>query len=68
MIPKQIRLLGTGAAILLGGLLSLNVVSSVTIGLLRSVSEARRVMKSKKPELSFHPFLYLGLLSVACSD
>ncbi|KAI4377734.1 hypothetical protein MLD38_015314 [Melastoma candidum] len=42
MNPKRLRILGTGAVICLGGILSLNLLSSVTLSALRSVTEARR--------------------------
>ncbi|XP_030517726.1 uncharacterized protein LOC115731224 isoform X2 [Rhodamnia argentea] len=42
MIPKQLRSFGVGAAVILGGFVSLNVVSSITIGMLRSVAETKR--------------------------
>lgn len=43
MVPNQLRTLVTGAGIILGGILTLNVVSSVTIGALRLATEANRV-------------------------
>ncbi|KAI3421375.1 uncharacterized protein J3R85_012409 [Psidium guajava] len=42
MIPNQLRSLAVGAAVILGGIVSLNVVSSITIGMLRSVAETKR--------------------------
>ena len=39
--------IGTGAALILGGLLTLNLVSSATVGALRLASEAKRVKKLK---------------------
>ncbi|KAF5200331.1 plastid transcriptionally active protein [Thalictrum thalictroides] len=41
-IPRQVRVVGTGAAILLGGMFSVSVVSSVTIRTLQAVAEAKR--------------------------
>ncbi|PIA42505.1 hypothetical protein AQUCO_02000158v1 [Aquilegia coerulea] len=41
-IPRQVRVLGTGAAILLGGMFSVSLVSSVTIRTLQAVTEAKR--------------------------
>ncbi|KAL5547974.1 hypothetical protein UlMin_003205 [Ulmus minor] len=42
MIPKQLRALGAGAALILGGILTLNLVSTATIGALRIATEAKR--------------------------
>ncbi|KAK4777982.1 hypothetical protein SAY87_018169 [Trapa incisa] len=42
MIPPQLRFLGRGAAIILGGLISINIVSAVTISAVRSVTEMKR--------------------------
>ncbi|XP_062147938.1 uncharacterized protein LOC133856907 [Alnus glutinosa] len=42
MIPKPLRTLGTGAAIILGGLITLNLASSATMRALRFTNEAKR--------------------------
>ncbi|XP_062077976.1 protein BUNDLE SHEATH DEFECTIVE 2, chloroplastic isoform X1 [Humulus lupulus] len=42
MIPKPVRALGKGAAVILGGVVTLNLVSSATMGALRAASEAKR--------------------------
>ncbi|KAG2718711.1 hypothetical protein I3843_03G223600 [Carya illinoinensis] len=42
MIPKPLRTLGTGAAIILGGILTLNLASSATIRAIRLTNEAKR--------------------------
>ena len=43
MIPKPLRTLATGTAVVLGGIFALNLVSSATIGALRLATEAKRV-------------------------
>jgi hypothetical protein len=43
MIPKQLHTLGTGAALILGGLITLNLASSATIRAIRFTNEAKRV-------------------------
>ncbi|KAF3453659.1 hypothetical protein FNV43_RR04100 [Rhamnella rubrinervis] len=42
MIPKPLRALATGTAVVLGGIFALNLVSSATIGALRLATEAKR--------------------------
>uniref|UniRef100_A0A803QD09 Reverse transcriptase domain-containing protein n=1 Tax=Cannabis sativa TaxID=3483 RepID=A0A803QD09_CANSA len=42
MIPKPVQVLGKGAAIILGGVVTLNLVSSATVGALRAANEAKR--------------------------
>ncbi|KAH7546438.1 protein BUNDLE SHEATH DEFECTIVE 2, chloroplastic [Ziziphus jujuba] len=42
MIPKQLRTMATGAAVILGGIFTLNLVSSATIATLRLATEAKR--------------------------
>ncbi|XP_021895224.1 uncharacterized protein LOC110812703 [Carica papaya] len=42
MIPKPIRVMGKTAAVIFGGLLTLNVVSSMALGGLRFVVEGKR--------------------------
>ncbi|KAB1209029.1 hypothetical protein CJ030_MR6G010454 [Morella rubra] len=42
MIPKPLRTVGIGGAIILGGLLTLNLASSVTIRAIRFSNEAKR--------------------------
>ncbi|XP_048423380.1 protein BUNDLE SHEATH DEFECTIVE 2, chloroplastic [Pyrus x bretschneideri] len=42
MFPKQLRTVGTAAAVLLGGILTLNLASTATIGALRFAAESKR--------------------------
>lgn len=61
MIPKPLRTLGTGAAIILGGILTLNLASSATIRAIRLANEAKRVkLKSKAPFFFFFFFFVCG--------
>ena len=57
MIPKPVRALGTGAALILGGILTLNLVSSATVGALRLAAEAKRVKNLKT--ITFRQILIL---------
>ncbi|XVF82607.1 hypothetical protein PTKIN_Ptkin16aG0062900 [Pterospermum kingtungense] len=43
MIPKPIRALSKGAAIVFGGFLTLNLAATVAIGALRFVAEKKRI-------------------------
>ncbi|TQD90514.1 hypothetical protein C1H46_023952 [Malus baccata] len=47
MFPKQLRTVGTAAAVLLGGFLTLNLASTATIGALRFAAESKRVKRPK---------------------
>lgn len=58
MIPKQLRTLGTGAALILGGLLTLNLASSATIRALRSTNEAKRVKLKSQTLFGSITFLF----------
>ncbi|EXB50306.1 hypothetical protein L484_017844 [Morus notabilis] len=42
MIPKPARVLLTGASLILGGVFTLNIISSATIGALRFATESKR--------------------------
>ncbi|GMN66239.1 hypothetical protein TIFTF001_038077 [Ficus carica] len=42
MIPKPVRALLTGASVILGGVFTLNLISSATIGALRLATESKR--------------------------
>lgn len=59
MIPKPLRTLATGTAVVLGGIFALNLVSSATIGALRLANEAKRVKK-----LLTFPIVVLPLLLI----
>lgn len=67
MIPKPLRTLGTGAAIILGGILTLNLASSATIRAIRLANEAKRVkLKSKAPFFFFFFFFFVYGGALAC--
>lgn len=62
MIPKPARVLLTGASLILGGVLTLNIISSATIGALRFATESKRVsekMQKFSHSSSFSPSLFL---------
>ncbi|EOY30979.1 hypothetical protein QQP08_000828 [Theobroma cacao] len=42
MIPKPLRVLSRGAAIIFGGVLTINLAATVAVGALRSVAEKKR--------------------------
>ncbi|XP_044464071.1 uncharacterized protein LOC123194752 isoform X2 [Mangifera indica] len=42
MIPRSLQVLGTCATIIVGGFVTLNFASTVTLGALRAVTEAKR--------------------------
>jgi hypothetical protein len=52
MIPKPMRRLATGTAIILGGIVSLNLASTVAIKAIRFTNEAKRVINSKAKTIS----------------
>lgn len=65
MIPKPIRPLATVAAVITGGLITLNLASTATIKAIRFVSEAKRVkLKSQTISGSQTFFLSFSLLLV----
>ncbi|KAL5698087.1 hypothetical protein ACHQM5_029168 [Ranunculus cassubicifolius] len=41
-VPRQLRVLGTAAAVFLGGMFTVSLASTVTIRALQSVTEAKR--------------------------
>ncbi|CAN6681155.1 unnamed protein product [Malus baccata var. baccata] len=57
MFPKQLRTLGTAAAVLLGGFFTLNLASTATIGALRFAAESKRVKRPKTQLLTFKSLL-----------
>jgi hypothetical protein len=68
MIPKPLRTLGTGAAIILGGLITLNLASSATMRALRFTNEAKRVKLKSETLFGSNTFLFplLGVRFSCC--
>ena len=62
MIPKPIRPLATVAAVITGGLITLNLASTATIKAIRFVSEAKRV-KLKSQTISGSQTFFFSLFS-----
>ena len=65
MIPKPIRPLATVAAVITGGLITLNLASTATIKAIRFVSEAKRVKLNSQTisgSQTFFFFLFFSLL------
>ena len=61
MIPKPIRPLATVAAVITGGLITLNLVSTATIKVIRFTSEAKQVKLKSQTVSGSQSFFFFSL-------